>query len=245
MKPLTLGAGHLWVPRASHRYREVTGSNPVEVLNFQASLRNCKNCVHNCDDHSFTWFHIRSSYMIHFIYHFHRWRINVASRGFEPMFSAMSEQCSTMYQPSCEVTQLGAGQFVGFPRKGPMNEKNAYIWSAGYGQVNLIFPIPLKPPESFSRLQETIAYIVLISARITSPFHLLTRTSSKIHLSYDPYGPARAFIAKLLRKSPYEGRTRWREQGRKKPSGPARIAYGPHTGIFSIVLQWKRARDAN
>ena len=37
---------------------------------FQASLRNCKNCVHNCEDHSFTWFHIRSSYMIHFIYHF-------------------------------------------------------------------------------------------------------------------------------------------------------------------------------
>ena len=54
-------------------------------------------------------------------------------------------------------------------------------------------------------------------------------------LSYDPYGPARAFIAKLLRKSPYEGRTRWREQGRKKPSGPARIAYGPHTGILSIA----------
>ena len=56
--------------RASHRNREVTGSNPVEVLNFQASLRNCKNCAHNCEDHSFTWFHIRSSYMIHFIYHF-------------------------------------------------------------------------------------------------------------------------------------------------------------------------------
>ena len=32
--------------RASHRYREVTGSNPFEVLNFfQASLRNCLNCV--------------------------------------------------------------------------------------------------------------------------------------------------------------------------------------------------------
>ena len=44
MKPLTLGAGHLWA--------------------------NSKNCVHNCEDHSFTWFHIRSSYMIHFIYHF-------------------------------------------------------------------------------------------------------------------------------------------------------------------------------
>ena len=26
-----------------------------------------------------------------------------------------------------------------------------------------------------------------------------------------------------------------REQGRKKPSGPARIAYGPHTGILSIA----------
>ena len=49
MKPLTLGA----VGRASHRYREVTGSNPVEVLNFfQASLRNCINCVH-CNDHFF------------------------------------------------------------------------------------------------------------------------------------------------------------------------------------------------
>ena len=32
---------------------EVTGSNPVEVLNFfQASLRDCINCVH-CDDHFF------------------------------------------------------------------------------------------------------------------------------------------------------------------------------------------------
>ena len=28
-----------------------------------------------------------------------------------------------------------------------------------------------------------------------------------VFLSYDPHGPARAFIAKLLRKSPYEGRT--------------------------------------
>ena len=36
-----------------HRYREVTSSNPVEVLTFfQASLRNCINCVH-CDDHFF------------------------------------------------------------------------------------------------------------------------------------------------------------------------------------------------
>ena len=46
---------HSSVGRASHRYREVTGSNPVEVLNFfffQASLHNFINCVH-CDDHFF------------------------------------------------------------------------------------------------------------------------------------------------------------------------------------------------
>ena len=44
---------HSSVGRASHWYREVTGSSPVEVLNFfQASLRNCKNCDHNCEDHS-------------------------------------------------------------------------------------------------------------------------------------------------------------------------------------------------
>ena len=59
MKPLTLGAGHLWIPMFPwgerelhlwipmfpHRYMycEVTGSNPVEVLNFSG------------EDHSFTW----------------------------------------------------------------------------------------------------------------------------------------------------------------------------------------------
>ena len=38
---------------ATQYVREVTGSSPVEVLNFfQASLRNCKNCDHNCEDHS-------------------------------------------------------------------------------------------------------------------------------------------------------------------------------------------------
>ena len=43
---------HSSVGRVSHRYREVTGSSPVEVLNFfQASLRNCKNYDHNCEDH--------------------------------------------------------------------------------------------------------------------------------------------------------------------------------------------------
>ena len=38
--------------RASHLYREVTGSNLVEVLNFSGFLCNCINCVHNAEDHS-------------------------------------------------------------------------------------------------------------------------------------------------------------------------------------------------
>ena len=50
---LTCSQRHSSVNRASHRYPEVTGSNPVEVLNFfQASSSNCINCVH-CDDHFF------------------------------------------------------------------------------------------------------------------------------------------------------------------------------------------------
>ena len=31
------------------------------VLTFLASIRNCLNCVHNCDDHSLLDFKIRSS----------------------------------------------------------------------------------------------------------------------------------------------------------------------------------------
>ena len=42
--------------RASHRYREVTGSNPLKSWIFKLHLRNCKNCVHNCEDHIFTWY---------------------------------------------------------------------------------------------------------------------------------------------------------------------------------------------
>ena len=61
---------HSSVGRASHRYREVTGSSPVEVLNFfQASLRNCKNCDHNCEDHS----------LFDFISAVHIWFISYAS----------------------------------------------------------------------------------------------------------------------------------------------------------------------
>ena len=62
MKPVTLGAGHLWISRdlvqlvrASHRYREVTGSNPVEVLNFSGFFTQLLNCIHNCEHHNFSW----------------------------------------------------------------------------------------------------------------------------------------------------------------------------------------------
>ena len=47
--------------------REVTGSNPVEALIFfQASLRNCINCVH-CDDHFFIF--ISFPQFIHDLFH--------------------------------------------------------------------------------------------------------------------------------------------------------------------------------
>ena len=65
---------HSSVGRVSHRYREVTGSNPAEVLNFffRASLRNGINCVH-CDDQfsifiSFPQF-IYDLFHISFTYH--------------------------------------------------------------------------------------------------------------------------------------------------------------------------------
>ena len=51
------------------------------------------------------------------------------------------------------------------------------------------------------RPQHPNFFPVLTTLHIEIPFRMKD-------LSYDPYGPARAFIAKLLRKSPYEGRTR-------------------------------------
>ena len=85
----------------------------------------------------------------------------------------------------------------------------------------------------------TVIDIKYLPEVIHACFILHSYCDIKNDLSYDPYGPARAFIAKPLRKSPYEGRTRWREQGRKKPSGPARIAYGP------ARIAYGSSRDAN
>ena len=57
--------------RASPRYRKVTGSNPVEVLNFSGFyIHNCINCVHNCEDHSLLDFISAVQYMKYFIYNF-------------------------------------------------------------------------------------------------------------------------------------------------------------------------------
>ena len=56
MKPLTLGAGHSRV------------QTPLKSWIFQASIRNCKNCVHNCEDHSLTQFNIwYISSLLHFV----------------------------------------------------------------------------------------------------------------------------------------------------------------------------------
>ena len=59
--------------RVSHRYCEVTGSNPVNVLTFSGfymQLLKLRYCVYDCDDHSLLDFKIRYQYMTYFIYHF-------------------------------------------------------------------------------------------------------------------------------------------------------------------------------
>ena len=39
--------------RAWHRYGEVTGSNPLKIINISCFyIRNYINCVYNCEDHS-------------------------------------------------------------------------------------------------------------------------------------------------------------------------------------------------
>ena len=54
-----------------NRYREVTGSNALETLNFSGFyIRNCINCVHNYEDHSLLDFTFAVQYMKYFIYNF-------------------------------------------------------------------------------------------------------------------------------------------------------------------------------
>jgi len=54
--------------KASHRCREVT--TPLKSWLSQASIRNCLNCVRNCDYHSSLDFKSAVQYMKHFIDHF-------------------------------------------------------------------------------------------------------------------------------------------------------------------------------
>ena len=49
-----------------------------------------------------------------------------------------------LYQLSCEATQLEAGQFVGLicSREKGLDERNVYIWSAGYSQKREMILVP-------------------------------------------------------------------------------------------------------
>ena len=54
--------------RVSHRYREVTGWNPVEVFTFSGFyIPNCINCSHNCEDHRLRDFSSAVQHMKYFI----------------------------------------------------------------------------------------------------------------------------------------------------------------------------------
>ena len=50
--------------------RAITMLRATQAWLFQASICNCLNCVHNCDDHSSLDFKSAVQYMKHFIYHF-------------------------------------------------------------------------------------------------------------------------------------------------------------------------------
>ena len=86
MKPLTLGAGHLWVVMSPWRmdakwYMKCFIYWTADLKSsklwprwspdfFRLLIRNCLNCVYNCDDHSLLDFKSAVQYMKHFIYHF-------------------------------------------------------------------------------------------------------------------------------------------------------------------------------
>ena len=56
--------------RASHRYARSRVQTPLKSWLFQAFVRNCLNCVQNCDDHGLLDFKSAVQYMKRFIYHF-------------------------------------------------------------------------------------------------------------------------------------------------------------------------------
>ena len=52
------------------RFARSRVQTPLKSWLFQASIRNCLNCVRNCDDHRLLDFKSAVQYMKHFIYHF-------------------------------------------------------------------------------------------------------------------------------------------------------------------------------
>ena len=63
----------IWNQVSSDHSRSLKKSEvqtPLKSWLFQASIRNCLNCVHNCDDHSLLDFKSAVQYMKHFIYYF-------------------------------------------------------------------------------------------------------------------------------------------------------------------------------
>ena len=105
------------VGRASHQYREVTGSNSVEVLNFfQASLRNCINCVHFDDLFfifiSFTQFIWFISYIINTnFFHGNIWTHNWPAPNISGFISQLVERASQGYR---EVTGSNPVEVLNF-----------------------------------------------------------------------------------------------------------------------------------
>ena len=107
MKPLTLGAGQLWVHMFPWKkwvlmIYEINRIWPAESF-FQASLCNCINCVH-CDDHFFIFtshFDTNSSSeiaqkFVHFKFHLH---VNSYSSFFKPsMWSYLHLDWINLYQ---------------------------------------------------------------------------------------------------------------------------------------------------
>ena len=53
--PTSVASYLSWLERRTGIARS-RAQTPLKSWIFQASLRNCKNCAHNCEDHSFTCF---------------------------------------------------------------------------------------------------------------------------------------------------------------------------------------------
>ena len=67
--PTSVASWLSWLERRTGIARSRV-QTPLKSWLFQASIRNCLNCVYNCDDHSSLDFNSAVQYTKHFIYHF-------------------------------------------------------------------------------------------------------------------------------------------------------------------------------